>query len=100
MPSVAANGAGGDFTVHVTSIRVLAQMALSSHSTWSRCPSLIISNAKCMLTRAVCCLNETNGHPVVGVACRHTQPEVPNLYVSWVYSSGRSPSRPERLRVS
>lgn len=45
MPSVAANGAGGDFTVHVTSIRVLGaltQMALFSHSTWSRCPSLIL----------------------------------------------------------
>lgn len=43
-----------------------------------------ISNGKCMLTAALCCIEETNGHPAVGVACR--------LYVSYVYSSGRSPN--------
>lgn len=77
MPSVAANGAGGDFTVHVTSIRVLGaltQMPLHSlnmeQMSQAGPPALDISNAKCTLTTPVRCTNETNGPPVVGVACR------------------------------
>lgn len=71
MPSVAANGAGGDFTVHVTSIRVLVRSLKWRSSVTQRGADVpvwsSISNAKCILMTPV---NETNAPPVVGVACR------------------------------